>query len=274
MTSAPERLRQLLTSPFQDLRFTRRDLLKGAGSPGLAAIASRPSFAQTPPGQTPAPSADHTIRIAPISRALTPGEIIKATSYNDKVPGPLLRLKEGTPITIKVVNDSGYPNLVHWHGLFILSAEDGAIEEGSPIIPSGESLLYSFTPKPSGTRWYHSHAMAMTDLSRSTYSGEFGFLIVDPAAGEAGRYDREGLLAARHWGGEWVSMQDIHKGPPPNNGLEVMYHAATLGQRMLGYDEPIRVRQGERVLFRLLNASATMGVSLALSGHKFNIIAL
>jgi FtsP/CotA-like multicopper oxidase with cupredoxin domain len=72
----------------------------------------------------------------------------------------------------------------------------------------------------------------------------------------------------------WVSMQDIRKGPPPNNGLEVMYHAATLGERMLGHDEPIRVREGERVLFRLLNASATMDVSLALPGHRFTVIAL
>ena len=154
------------------------------------------------------------------------------------MPGPLLRLKEGTPVTIKVVNDSGYPNLVHWHGLIIPSVQDGATEEGSPIIPSGESLLYSFTPKPSGTRWYHSHAMAMTDLTRSTYSGEFGFLIVDPAAGDPGRYDREVMLAARRWEGSWVSMQDMRKGPPPDNGLEIMYGAATLGDRMLGHGEP------------------------------------
>jgi FtsP/CotA-like multicopper oxidase with cupredoxin domain len=279
MTSAPERLRQLLASPFGAPRFTRRDLLLGAGSAGLAAIASRPSFGQTSlgqtsVGQTPAPSADHTIRIAPISLEIGPGEIIKTTGYNDKVPGPLLRLKEGTPVTIKVVNDSGYPNLVHWHGLIIPSVQDGATEEGSPIIPSGESLLYSFTPKPSGTRWYHSHAMAMTDLTRSTYSGEFGFLIVDPAAGDPGRYDREVMLAARRWEGSWVSMQDMRKGPPPDNGLEIMYGAATLGDRMLGHGEPVRVRQGERVLFRLLNASASMAVSLALSGHRFTVIAL
>jgi FtsP/CotA-like multicopper oxidase with cupredoxin domain len=69
-------------------------------------------------------------------------------------------------------------------------------------------------------------------------------------------------------------MQDIHKGPPPDNGLEVMYHSATLGERMLGHDEPIRVRAGERVLFRLLNASASMDVSLALSGHRFTVVAL
>jgi FtsP/CotA-like multicopper oxidase with cupredoxin domain len=116
--------------------------------------------------------------------------------------------------------------------------------------------------------------MAMTDLNRSTYTGEFGFLIVEPAAGDPGQYDRELLLAAHHWEGSWVSMQDIRKGPPPDNGLEVMYHAATLGDRMLGHGEPIRVRLGERVLFRLLNASGNMGISLALPGHRFDIIAL
>ncbi len=113
----------------------------------------------------------------------------------------------------------------------------------------------------------------MTDLNRSTYSGEFGFLIVEPA-GDPGRYDREVILAAHHWEGSWVSMQDMRKGSPPDNGLEVMYHAATLRDRMLGHGEPIRVRQGERVLFRVLNASGNMGILLALSGHRFTVIAL
>jgi FtsP/CotA-like multicopper oxidase with cupredoxin domain len=55
--------------------------------------------------------------------------------------------------------------------------------------------------------------MAMRDLTKSTYSGEFGFLIVEPAAGDPGGYDREILLASHAWEGEWVSMQDIKKGP-------------------------------------------------------------
>jgi FtsP/CotA-like multicopper oxidase with cupredoxin domain len=256
---------------LDETRLSRRRLILGAGTVGLAAIAGRRSSR----AQMPAPSAaDHTIRIAPISLEIGPGKIVKTTGYNGSVPGPALRLQQGKPVTINVINDSGYPNLIHWHGLFIPSVEDGATEEGSPIIPPGKSLLYSYTPKPTGTRWYHSHAMAGTDLTRSTYSGEFGFLIVEPAAGDPGRYDREVMLAAHHWEGSWVSMQDIRKGPPPDNGLEVMYHAATLGDRMLGNGEPIRVRQGERVLFRILNASGNMGISLALPGHRFTVIAL
>ncbi len=249
----------------------RRSLLKYAASLPLAGTALRNGYAA---GDPPGDQADYTLRIAPMSLELGPGKTITTTGYNGKVPGPVLRLREGRQVTINVINEAGYSDIVHWHGLYLPAVQDGATEEGSPIIPAGQSHLYSFTPKPGGTRWYHSHTMAMTDLTRSTYSGEFGFLIVEPAAGDPGRYDREVLLAARLWEGKWVSMQDLRKGPPPDNGLEVMYHAATLGERMLGHGEPIRVRQGERILFRLLNASATMDVTLALPGHRFTVIAL
>jgi FtsP/CotA-like multicopper oxidase with cupredoxin domain len=44
-------------------------------------------------------------------------------------------------VNIKVTNDAGYPNLIHWHGLYLPALQDGATEEGSPIIPVGESLI-------------------------------------------------------------------------------------------------------------------------------------
>lgn len=253
-------------------RLGRRRFIQAAGTAGLLSTGKvLPANAQAQAYRRPA---DHTVRIAPHSHELAPGRTVRTTAYNGSVPGPVLRLREGKPVTIDVTNDSGYPNLVHWHGLFLPADQDGAAEEGSPIIQPGQALTYAFTPRPAGTRWYHSHAMAMTDLGRSTYSGEFGFLIVEPAAGDPGRYDREVLLAAHHWEGHWVSMQDMRKGPPPDNGLEVMYRAATLGERMLGHGEPLKVRRGERVLFRLLNASASMGISLALPGHRFQVVAL
>ncbi len=250
--------------PDKTVLIDRRSLLMGAGA---TVLASRMGRAQA------AAKADHTIRIAPTDLELAPRRTIRTTAYNGTAPGPVLRLREGRPVTINVINDGGYDNLVHWHGLYLPARQDGATEEGSPIIPAGRSLVYSFRPKPAGTRWYHSHAMAMTNLNRSTYAGEFGFLIVEPT-NDPGRYDREVLLVARRWQGEWVSMQDIKKGPPAKNGLEVTYHSATFGERMLGHGEPIRVKQGERILFRLLNASATMSVSLALPGHKLTVIAL
>ncbi len=61
---------------------------------------------------------------------------------------------------------------------------------------------------------------------------------------------------------------------PPNNGLAVSYQYASFNDRMLGHGEPIRVKTGERVLFGLLNASATDDLRLALPGHQFQVVAL
>jgi FtsP/CotA-like multicopper oxidase with cupredoxin domain len=166
-------------------------------------------------------------------------------------------------------NDTDVDDIVHWHGLYVPAEVDGAMEEGSPMVERGAVRRYTFTPKPTGTRWYHGHDVAGTDLRRSVYAGMYGFLIVEPAR-DPGRYDQEVLLAAHHWQGSWVSMQDIRRGP----GLEVLYAAASFNDKMLGHGEAIRVREGQRVLFRLLNASATENVTLALPGHRFTVIAL
>jgi FtsP/CotA-like multicopper oxidase with cupredoxin domain len=115
-----------------------------------------------------------------------------------------LRLKEGRQVSINIVNYTDIDNIIHWH-LFVPSEADGAMEEGSPMVPAhGRSKVYTFTPNPTGTRWYHSRNIAGTDLTRSTYAGLYGFLIVE-LTGDPGRYDQEVLLAAHHWEGRWVS---------------------------------------------------------------------
>jgi FtsP/CotA-like multicopper oxidase with cupredoxin domain len=87
--------------------------------------------------QAAEPAVDYTIRIGPVSLELAPGKTIKTTGYNGSVPGPILRLREGRPVNIKVINDAGYPDLVHWHGLYLPALQDGATEEGA-IIPVGQ----------------------------------------------------------------------------------------------------------------------------------------
>jgi FtsP/CotA-like multicopper oxidase with cupredoxin domain len=113
--------------------------------------------------------ADHSLRIEPCSLEIGPGVTIKTLAYNGQVPGPLLRLREGVPVTYRCVNASTKADIVHWHGLAIDSLNDGAMEEGSPMIPAGQTHRYTFTPKPSGTRWYHTHAGAYGDLGIAWY---------------------------------------------------------------------------------------------------------
>jgi len=99
----------------------------------------------------PAGKADHILRIEPCNLEIGPGINIKTVAYNGKVPGPMLRLREGVPVNIDVVNACSNADIVHWHGLAIDSLNDGAMEEGSPMIAAGETHRYTFTPRPAGT---------------------------------------------------------------------------------------------------------------------------
>src|SRR5271165_5083474 len=81
--------------------------------------------------------ADYTIDIAAYELEVAAHRTIKTIAYNRQVPGPLLRFKEGQPVTVDVTNQSGRPEVVHWHGLFLPPAVDGAMEEGTPLIEAG-----------------------------------------------------------------------------------------------------------------------------------------
>jgi len=243
----------------------RREFLALLGTPALAEWARRIGM-QAAPGNSNALKADVTIRISPVELEVAPGRIVKTTGYNGTVPGPVLRLRESHPVTVDVFNDSKIPELVHWHGLFIPSDVDGSVEEGTPLVPPGGSRRYSFVPRPSGTRWYHSHIHAGRDMKRATYSGQFGFLYIEPKE-ELGRYDAEVFLSLHAW--------DPHLSSQGGEGsLEVTYRVYSMNSHALGSGEPIHVKEGQRVLFRFLNASATEHHRIALSGHKFNVVSL
>ena len=256
----------------------RRSFISSAG----ALLASKSLYAALPL-QTKQNSplsqgkADHALRIEPCTLEISPGVTVKTLAYNGQVPGPTLRVREGVPVTIDVTNASNDPDLVHWHGLAIDSLNDGAMEEGSPMIAAGATHRYSFTPKPSGTRWYHTHAAAYDNLSLGTYTGQFGFLLIEGREQPA-HYDQEINLAIHHWEPSFVpmveTMREQSSNSPLTTGSDVGYKYATIQSHRLGSGEPIRVKQGQRVLMRLLNASATENVILALPGHKFTVIAM
>src|SRR6201994_1389778 len=225
--------------------------------------------------------ADYTLRIAPVTVELSPDHILSTTGYNDSSPGPVLRMRAGKPITVDVINDTDVPELVHWHGLLIPADVDGVEEQGTPPVAPRSRRRFQLTPGPAGSRWYHSHAMAEADLHRGSYTGPFGFVYVDDGK-DAGHYDQELFLALRDWEPFFTSSMeddddDTHNGPllekppvlnPDPNGLEVGSMTYSINDKALGSGDPIRVREGQRLLIRFLNASAIENRRIALPGHK------
>ncbi len=282
---------------------TRRDFLRSSalagagllvggcspnGGPGEGAAKHARAGRHAPAGHETAATAgpaDVTIRIAPVLVELAPHHVISTIGYNGSVPAPLIRLREGRPVTVELINDTDTPELVHWHGQLVPPDIDGAAEEGTPPVPPHGRRRYTLTPRPAGTRWVHTHTFAGPDLTRGPYTGQFGMVYVE-AANEPGAYDREVALVTHEWepflgaeesgGDEQVwrrgSLQPAAQTRP--NGYEVGYRSFSINGKALGQGEPVRVRSGERVLFRLLNASATENIQLALPGHSFQVIAL
>src|SRR5215470_7557725 len=107
-------------------------------------------------------------------------------------------MKEGVPASVDVINHTGITENVHWHGFEIPAELDGTEEEGSLAVPAGGHLQYDITPLNSGSRYVHSHAMAMADLSRGVYSGQFAFVYIAPKR-DPGRYDQEVFLTTHEW---------------------------------------------------------------------------
>src|SRR5579864_6621653 len=185
--------------------------------------------------------------------------------------GPLLRFKEGQRVVVDLVNDTDTPEQLHWHGQLVPVDIDGASEEGTPYIPAHGTRRISFIPQPSGYRFYHTHNRAGADLSSGQYGGQVGHVYIEPKH-EPGSYDREVFLVMKEFEptfsrggdmpedvlspatkvtslaekGESAMKLSLAKGIP--HGYEVGYSSFTINGRMLGHGEPIKVKQGERVL--------------------------
>src|SRR6516225_2336109 len=128
---------------------SRRSFLKITSLAAGATLLSRVTSAQD------ATRPDYTIRIQTSPIEIAPKHIISTTTYNGQFPGPLLRFKEGQPVTIEIINDTDVPEQLHWHGQKVSTDVDGAAEEGTPWIPAHGKRRISFTPNPSGLRFYH-----------------------------------------------------------------------------------------------------------------------
>jgi FtsP/CotA-like multicopper oxidase with cupredoxin domain len=285
---------------------SRRRFLKAAGLSAGAALLhtktvvgeSRISTAtyNSPAALLESASPDYTLRIKTSPIEIAPKKIISVTTYNGQFPGPLLRFKEGQQVTIDVFNDTDAPEQIHWHGQMVPVDVDGAAEEGTPFIPAQGKRRIVFTPRPAGFRFYHTHNRARANLYAGQYGGEVGPVYIEPRQ-EPGDYDREVVLVLKEFEptfsrggdmaqnflpptkvkvleeqGESAMRASLAKGMP--HGYEVGYGSFTINGRMLHHGEPIRVKQGERVLFHVVNGSATEIRSLALPGHSFQVVAL
>jgi len=179
---------------FDKFALQRRDFLRaaalGGASAGLAGIV--PAWAQplsaglTPPLPTVSGS-DIALTIGKVAVRVD-GKVGRAIGINGTVPGPLVRLKEGQRVRLRVTNSLDEDSSIHWHGMLVPFAMDGVPGISFPGIRPRSTFEYEFPIVQSGTYWYHSHS------GYQEQDGLYGPIVVDPAHADPVAFEREHVL--------------------------------------------------------------------------------
>ncbi|MES2495581.1 MAG: copper resistance system multicopper oxidase [Pseudomonadota bacterium] len=225
-----------------------------------------------------------------------------AIGINGHAPAPILRLREGQTVRIRVDNDLDEETSLHWHGLILPFQMDGVPGISFPGIAPRSSFTYEFPIVQAGTYWYHSHSGLQEQM------GLYGPIVIDPAGPdpivsdrqhvvmlsdhsrlhpheifrklklEPGYFNRQrqtlsGLLAGRDqslkdrldWGAMRMDPTDISDVTGTTYDYLVNGHGPRDNWTAL-------FRPGERVRLRLINASGMTIFNVRIPGLKLTVV--
>jgi L-ascorbate oxidase len=236
------------------------------------------------------------------SHFTTGGRSGHAITVNGTLPGPLIRLSEGQNVRLSVSNRLPEQSSIHWHGLILPFQMDGVPGVSFPGIDPGQTFDYQFPVVQSGTYWYHSHSGMQEAV------GLYGPIVIDPADGLKD-YDREHVLVLSDWSsmhpheqlrrlkimggyfnhqrqtlaglmeGKDQSMSDRLEWArmlmDPTDISDVT--GITYAYLINGHGSPENwtglFRPGERVLLRVINASAMTNFNFRVPGLAMTVVA-
>ena len=184
---------------------------------------------------------------------IAPGISTQAWTYNGTVPGPTIHVRQGDRLRVILTNHLPAPTTIHWHGVELPADMDGVPGLSQSPVPSGQSYVYEFTVKESGTYLYHTHFDDLNQLDRGLY----GALVVDPATPAAQAYQRDYLMLLSSWR-VFSSTENYF----------------SINGKSYPLTKPFVVKRGERVRIREINISGTEFHTMHIHGHHFSVVAV
>lgn len=174
----------------------RRQFLKvSAGFSVLSGVGLRPRelwASVEPAGEGLVEAVEYDLAVGRLGVSFS-GDSAEASSINGMIPGPLLRLKEGQDVIIRVTNNLEEVTSLHWHGLLVPFDMDGVPGFSYSGIEPGETFTYRFRVRQSGTYWYHSHSGGQEQR------GVYAPIVIDPAGADPVEFDREHVIVLSDW---------------------------------------------------------------------------
>jgi FtsP/CotA-like multicopper oxidase with cupredoxin domain len=205
------------------------------------------------------------LRVGPVAKRLG-DSTVRMLGYNGSIPGPTLKVQQGSEIIVHVTNDGDLDTTVHWHGLRLENKYDGVPHETQEPIPVGGEFTYRIQFPDAGLYWYHPHI-------REDYTQELGLyanILVAPSVPDYWPpADRDFILT--------VDDLLVEGGRiAPFSPTETSYAAmGRFGNVFLTSGEPdlqLEARAGEVVRLWLTNTANTRVFNLTLPGARMKLV--
>lgn len=270
---------------------------------------SKMNMSSSSPSQTSSPavsSASKTVAMTAIRQTeftltaqasnleVESGKMLPVWTFNNSVPGPEIRVKQGDKVKITLKNTLPEPVSIHWHGVPVPIGMDGIPGVTQNAVQPGQSFTYEFTASVAGTYWYHSHQDSVNQIDRGLY----GSFIVEP---KTDTVNRDYVVMLDEWMSTGMGNMDMSNMgamdhskmnmSSPSVAAKADAHSAhgaestaAAGHDMSIYDlltingksgtsvQNLMVKQGDKVRLRLINAGYKSHV-LHLHGHEWKVTA-
>jgi FtsP/CotA-like multicopper oxidase with cupredoxin domain len=186
--------------------------------------------------------------------------------FNGVVPGPEIRVPQGSRLRVVVNNDLDQDTTVHWHGVRLPNDMDGVPHLTQKPIAPGERFVYDFEVPDAGTFWYHPHQRSFEQVGR----GLSGTLIVEER--DPIHVDRDVTWVLS----DWQFLPNAQFSEDFGN-LHDVSHAGRIGNTVTingRVREAFHVRAGERIRLRLVNAANARVFGLEFREHRPQVVAI
>jgi FtsP/CotA-like multicopper oxidase with cupredoxin domain len=182
----------------------------------------------------------------PVKREIAPGMVANLWGYNGQSPGPTLECVEGDKLRIFVTNKLPEHTTIHWHGILLPNGMDGVGGLNQPHIKPGQTYVYEFQMKKSGTFMYHPHADEMVQMAM----GMMGSIVVHPKNPRFMPVDRDFIFL--------INAYDVDPGSyTPRVGTMTDFNLWTWNSRTFPGIDPLVAALGDRVRIRMGNLTMT-----------------
>jgi FtsP/CotA-like multicopper oxidase with cupredoxin domain len=207
----------------------------------------------------------YELRIAPVAKTIG-DDRVRMLAYNGSIPGPTLRVRQGSELVVHVRNDGDTEATVHWHGLRLDNAYDGVPFETQPPIAVGGEFTYRLRFPDPGLYWYHPHIREDYGLDMGLY----GNIVVEPTDdGYWPAVDREVVVTLDDVLVEDGRIAAFHEGGPTHVAM------GRFGNVMLTGGETslaLTAHVGEVVRLYFTNTANTRLFDVALPGARMKLV--